>query len=116
MWNMNPTGGNKFTVGFVPLNLSTHWRKHYSEYPGVTKAQYAAAALMLIQMPCGENIRGYIRENGQIVRYNRLTHDYVVGNNDDTSGIPLGIATMYKLDELKYEQRMKEEAFNDDGC
>ena len=55
-----------------------------------------------------------VRKNGQIVRYNRLTGDYVIGNNDDDSVIPIGIATMYKINELAYDRFLKEEAYGDE--
>lgn len=114
MNDINGIGRNTFFVGFMQPNLDAHWNKHFWQYKGISKKQYANTALDLIQSACGGNIRGYVRENGQIIRYNRSTNDYVVGNNDGRSGIPIGIATMYKLDELKYEQRMKEEAYGDE--
>jgi hypothetical protein len=55
-----------------------------------------------------------MRENGQIVRYNRITGDLVVGNNQPNDENAVGIATMHKIKEAKYERLLKEEAFGDD--
>ena len=107
-------GRNRFLHGFTEANGYSHWNKHKSQYPGMTVQDYVDEALKLIQSPCGGSIRGYARENGQIVRFNALTNDYVVGYNDSDGGIPYGIATMYKIDERVYERKLKEEAFGDD--
>ena len=80
----------------------------------MTEQEYKDAALELIQMPCGGNIRGYARENGQIIRYNRVTQDYVIGNNSYDYDIPIGIATMYKIDENKFDRLLKEEAYGNE--
>ena len=107
-------GINKFIIGFNDKNLKSHFRKHRKEYPGLSEQDYNNTALELIQKPCGADVRGYVRENGQIVRYNRITGDYVIGNNDEDSDIPIGIATMFKIKELAYDRFLKEEAYGDE--
>jgi hypothetical protein len=107
-------GKNEFSSGFSQSNGNAHWRKHMAHYPGMTSQEYAEAALELIQSHCGGSIRGYVRENGQIVRYNAQTKDYVIGNNDEKLEIPVGIASMHRINEVKYERKMKEEAYGDD--
>ena len=108
------TGRNKFTSGFTSSNSRVHWRRHGHDYPNMTESDYAKEALRLIQLPCGGDIRGYALETGQIVRYNRITTDFVVGNNNSNSDIPYGIASMYKMDEQRFDRLLKEEAFGDD--
>jgi len=95
-------GKNRFTSGFSALNRRAHWNRHRNQYSSMSEQEYAREALRLIQLPCGGDIRGYARENGQIIRYSRLTGNYVVGYNDEDKTIPHGIATMYKLDERVY--------------
>ena len=107
-------GKNKFTIGFNRRNLNVHFSKHKKAYPGMSKQDYDVAALTLIQQPCGGNIRGYVRENGQIVRYNRLTNDLVIGNNSEDSDVPIGIATMHKVSEYKFDRLLKEEAYGNE--
>jgi hypothetical protein len=108
------SGANKFDTGFSEHNLNVHFGKHQKEYAEMPKADYSDAAFQLIQSRCGGNIRGYVRENGQIVRYNRLTGDLVIGNDRADNDLDIGIATMHKIPEVKFDRLLKEEAFGDD--
>ena len=107
-------GKNKFHTGFNKHNLEIHYKKHNRQYPGITKQAYDETALELMQQACGGNIRGYVRENGQIVRYNRTTNDMVIGNNNENNDVDVGIATMYKIKERDFDRFLKEEAYGDD--
>ncbi|MDR1019496.1 MAG: hypothetical protein LBL73_01960 [Synergistaceae bacterium] len=110
------TGANTFQTGFTKPNLDAHFSKHKKDYAGISKQQYGDEALLLIQSKAEGDIRGYVRENGQIVRYNRITGDLVIGNNQPNGENAIGIATMHKVKEAKYERLLKEEAFGDDYC
>lgn len=112
-------GANEFKVkGFASKqNLNNHWqngRTHKEEYIKdgiVTKEQYAARAVELIQMPCGNGILGYKTREGKLCRYDINKNDYVTGKPNK------GIYTMFKPEEgLKYyeECRMKG-GIEDDG-
>ncbi len=54
------TGANTFVRGFNPHNLSIHIARHKSEYPNMTKKEYNARALELVQQPVGGDIHGYL--------------------------------------------------------
>jgi hypothetical protein len=101
--------------GFSESNLETHWETHQHEYDGMTKEQYAARALELIQMPVGGDIHGYKNKYGQIVRYDARTNDFVKGHPGK------GIAFMCKPyfesggNGLKYYQKqLQYEGVEDD--
>lgn len=104
---ISATGANRFEKGFSEKNLARHWKggssDHSGQYPGFTKEQYAQRALELVQQPVGGNIHGYKTAKGQVVRYDSVTNDYVVG-------IPKkGIGTMFKPSSGKrYFDRLKE--------
>lgn len=84
------TGANRFERGFSRKNLHVHIKKHGKEYPELSKEEYAAKALDLVQSPVGGDIDGYANDLGQVIRYDRK-------NNDFVKGIPsVGIATMFK--------------------
>ena len=91
---VSPTGENKFLRGFSEKNLDRHWggtSDHSAQYPGMTREQYAQAALSLVQSPAdGKSILGYSTASGAVVRYDVTTNDFVKGYPGN------GIATMYK--------------------
>lgn len=98
------TGANKFERGFSKNNLQNHAKHLNQQYSGMTLEQYEQTAMDLIQSPVGGDIDGYVRSNGQIVRYNKKTNDFVVGRPEQ------GIATMHKLyDGERYFQKQKSE-------
>lgn len=106
---VSATGANKFKEGFSKNNLKRHFKDHGAEYPGVGREEYARIALDLIQKPVGKDIDGYKNGDGQVVRYNRKTNDFVKGKPD------VGIATMYKpSDGAKYFERQKAKESVDD--
>ena len=91
------TGANRFKKGFAQKNLDAHWdgdgktQPHKNQYRGLTKDQYAARALQLVQSRAdGTDILGYVTQNGAVVRYSVKQNDFVKGY---PSG---GIATMFK--------------------
>lgn len=61
------------------------------------------AAVKLAEAPVDGDILGHIDKNGDIVRYNAKTNDFVKANLSE------GIRTMFKPDEgIVYYQRMLE--------
>lgn len=107
-------GENIFTRGFSKRNLDRHWEggtsDHSEQYPDLDKEGYSQRALDLVQMAVGGNIEGYANENGQVVRYDKESNDFVKGRPDE------GIATMFKpTDGIEYYYRWKKrEAMEDD--
>lgn len=108
---VSATGVNKFSKGFSKKNLDAHWEggktahSHKTEYPGMTKQQYAEKALDLVQQPVKGNILGYKNKNGQVCRYDKDTNDYVKGRPSE------GIATMFKPKdgEAYFKRRLEKE-------
>jgi len=91
--NISGSGVNEFSAGFSEENLDSHWEKHFGEYTGYTKEQYAQEALSLIQSGTDGTVLGYKNELGQIVRYDFSNNNFVKGHPK------IGIATMYKPKE-----------------
>lgn len=108
---ISATGPNKFTQGFSQRNLEAHWdgtHGHSRQYPGMTMQEYAKRALELIQKPVRGNVLGYKNAQGQIVRYDRETNDFVKGHPS------LGIATMFKpaAGEAYFLRKKEQEGFD----
>lgn len=106
--SISATGENKFKKGFTKNNLEVHFGvngKHTKEYPGWTKEKYNEEALKLVQSATSDDILGYKRKDGSVVRYRISTNDYVAGYPND------GIATMYKPRDgiAYYNRRLKKE-------
>jgi len=73
--------------------------KHSRQYPGFTKEQYAQRAHALIKSAINDHIVGYKSSNGNIVRFDESTNDFVKGSTK-------GIRTMFKPDEgTRYFER-----------
>lgn len=103
--NLSGSGANTDIPPFSQSNLNDHWiggrSDHSSQYPNMTKEQYAQRALELVSSATDENITGYKASNGAIVRYDRSTNDWVKGYTN-------GIATMFKpSDGVNYYNRTK---------
>jgi len=91
--NIHATGRNKFTKGFTKENLGRHFGphgRHTDQYPGWTAEKYEQEALKLVQSRTTDDIIGYKRIDGAVVRYRKSTNDLVIGYP------PSDIATMYK--------------------
>jgi hypothetical protein len=91
--DIRATGENKFKKGFSKKNLKAHFGpqgKHTDQYPGWTAEKYEQEALKLVQSRTTDDIIGYKRLDGAIVRYRKSSNDLVIGYPPD------GIATMYK--------------------
>ena len=84
------SGANEFRSGFSKENLDNHWKKHFEEYKGYTKEQYAQGALDLVQTATSETILGYKNARGQVVRYDMESGNFVKGHPE------IGISTMYR--------------------
>ena len=88
-------------------NLDAHWggkSDHSDEYKNWTKEQYFERATKLSRSAVEENILGYKSEDGAIVRYDRLSNDFVKSGNS-------GIRTMFKpkRGEAYFYDRMRED-------
>lgn len=82
--NMNGTpsarGANKRCTGFEHKKTAEYkLRKHQAGYPDMTVEQYTEKACDLLEKPCGDQIDGYLQEDGSIVRYDRATGDFAIG-------------------------------------
>ncbi len=111
---VSATGANTFSRGFSKSNLNRHWTgssSHKDEYPNMSKQEYAQRALELIQKPVGNNILGYKNSDGQVIRYDKNTNDFVKGNPE------IGISTMFKpsAGERYYQRQKKKEGVADNG-
>jgi len=100
------TGMNPNLPGFALKNLDKHFGSgfdsdHSGQYPELTKEQYAKRAHDLVRAAVNDHILGYKAANGNIVRFDESTNDFVkCGKN--------GIMTMFKPDEqtLYFERQM----------
>jgi hypothetical protein len=106
------TGANPTIPPFTEKALEDHWngaRNHSADYNGWTKEQYAERALDLVRMPTSDNILGYKSANGAIVRYCKITNDFV-------KGFDTGVATMFKLrgEEKRFNRMMSREGGKQD--
>ncbi len=94
--DLSPSGVNTFTArGFAnKQKLKNHWqngRTHREEYPEFkTAEEYEAAALKLLETPCGGDIAGHLDKDGNVIRYNRKTNDFAKGHPDR------GVISMFK--------------------
>lgn len=91
--NPSPMGANPELPGFTAKNLAKHWAggesDHSEDYPGFTKEQYAQRALELARSPVSDHVLGYRAANGDIVRFDESTNDFVKSSKT-------GIKTMFK--------------------
>ena len=86
---------NKFDTDSKAVN---HANKHISRhYPSLSMADYTEKAARLASSPVGGDIRGFSRDNGDIVRYNRRTGDFAIA----VPGKDGFVRTLYKV-TLKY--------------
>jgi hypothetical protein len=91
--NIHATGRNKFNKGFTKKNLNKHFGprgRHTDQYPGWTAKKYEQEALKLVQSRTTDDIIGYKRLDGAVVRYRKSTNDLVIGYPPDN------IATLFK--------------------
>ena len=102
--NPSATGANPDLPGFTEKSLTKHFGSgfssdHSGQYPLFTKEQYAQRAHKLLKTPVSDNILGYKALNGDIVRFDESTNDFVKGGKT-------GIKTMFKPNEgTKYFER-----------
>nr|DAO88090.1 MAG TPA: Portal [Caudoviricetes sp.] len=111
----SPAGTNSFKVqGFRnKQKLRNHWkngRTHQAEYPDFTMEQYEKRAVELAEMPVGGSIQGHADKDGNVIRYDADTNDFVKGNPNK------GITTMFKPAEGKaYYLKQREEDLKHGG-
>lgn len=59
--------------------LAEHFGKHAPEWGyGLTQAQYLAGARSLLSSPVTGSIREFVREGGDVLRYNVETNEFAV--------------------------------------
>ncbi|MCL2388400.1 MAG: hypothetical protein FWC89_12775 [Defluviitaleaceae bacterium] len=98
------TGANPELLGFAPKNLNKHFGSgfdsdHNNQYPQFTKEQYAQRAHDLARSAVNDHILGYRAANGDIVRFDESTNDFVKCTRN-------GIRTMFQPDEgTRYFER-----------
>ena len=99
-----PIGKNLQITGFAKGNLDRHGEggesDHSEDYSSFTKEQYAQRALELARSPVSEHVLGYMATNGDIVRYDESTNDWVKAARSGR------IKTMFKPDKgTRYFER-----------
>lgn len=105
---ISSTGVNRFKVrGFAnKQKLNNHWkngRTHQEEYPGWTMEQYEKRSVELVEKPVGGNIVGHKDKDGQVIRYDKNTNDFVKGHPNK------GVRTMFKpVDGEAYYKKQRE--------
>ena len=73
------TGENEPCRGFAKGRAKAHFDKHGAEVGCSTKDEYVAKAKDFIKQKCGEDIDGYVTEDGYVCRFNRKTCEYGKG-------------------------------------
>ncbi|HEV8546461.1 MAG TPA: polymorphic toxin-type HINT domain-containing protein, partial [Candidatus Limnocylindrales bacterium] len=114
MWDLTIEDVHTFAVGggrwlahncspwfleFGPGQLETHFVSHAGEWAGgiATKEAYLARARSLLSSQPGGTVEGFIRTNGDVLRYNRFTNEFAVASANGT------IRTLFRpADGLKY--------------
>ena len=73
-------------------------------YPGMSMDEYVEKSSALARSPVGGDVLGYQAEDGSIVRYNKMTNDWVRAHN-------AGVVTMFKpkRKEAYYNENMIED-------
>ena len=85
------TGANPSIPDMSPATQARH-AKHLQpdkSYPGMTMEEYVKKSGELARSAVGGDIEGYMASDGAIVRYNRVTNDWV-------KAYDTGVASMYK--------------------
>ena len=74
-------GKNISGAGFKGSSGKEHFEQRQKEghYTDLTQAQYESRAIDLMQKEVGGTIDGFETKYGKIVRYDKITHDFVVG-------------------------------------
>ena len=73
------TGENEPCRGFAKGRAKAHFDKHGAEVGCSTKDEYVAKAKDFIKQKCGEDVDGYVTEDGYVCRFNRKTCEYGKG-------------------------------------
>ncbi len=78
-------GSGRFTNGnFAPGQLESHFAKHAGEWGAIGEDAYLARARSMLSSDVGGEIRGAVRANGDVLRYNVRTNEFAVGASDGT--------------------------------
>jgi len=101
--NLSALGENPSIPDMTPEAQKNH-EKHLKpgkSYPNLSMAEYVQKASELARSKVGDNIDGYKTIDGAIVRYNKVTHDWV-------KAFYTGVATMFiPYDKMNYYNRQK---------
>ena len=72
---------------------------HKENYPGLSENEYTEKAAKLASSQVGGNIRGFSRDNGDVVRYDRQTGDFVIA----VPGKNGFVRTLYKVSLVYFD-------------
>jgi hypothetical protein len=67
---------------FKPGELDDHYAEHAAEWGGITKDAYLKRARSLLGSDVGGDTLGHTRANGDVVRFNKQTGEFAVGQAD----------------------------------
>lgn len=111
---VSPEGENVPCTGFAsPARLEDHATRHgLAEMGFATKEEYQQKGIDFLKQPCGDDVIGYARPDGVVVRFNTKTTEYA-------TGVPGGPLKTYmkakcnrKTGEAQPEVAMKYYEFN----
>lgn len=111
---VSPEGENVPCTGFAsPARLEDHATRHgLAEMGFATKEEYQQKGIDFLKQPCGDDVIGYARPDGVVVRFNTKTTEYA-------TGVPGGPLKTYmkakcnrKTGEERPEAAMKYYEFN----
>lgn len=87
-------GSGRFTnANFASGQLEAHFAKHADEWGAIGQDAYLARARSMLSSDPGGNLAGFVRSNGDVLRYNVRTNEFAVGSS---SGV---IRTLFRPDD-----------------
>jgi len=87
-------GSGRFTnANFSAGQLERHFAKHADEWGAIGQDAYLARARSMLSSDPGGNLWGFVRSNGDVIRYNVRTNEFAVGSS---SGV---IRTLFRPDD-----------------
>jgi pyocin large subunit-like protein len=80
-----PAAKTRAEIGFRSEQaLAAHWRKHGAEFPGLTRADYLAAAERLRDAPATGSVLEATRADRVITRFDRASGAFLAFDPDGT--------------------------------
>lgn len=87
-------GSGRFSnANFATGQLEAHFAKHADEWGAIGQDAYLARARSMLGSDPGGNLVGFVRSNGDVLRYNVRTNEFAVGSS---SGV---IRTLFRPDD-----------------